>query len=71
MQKTTVLISKPPKFHDAHEMSPFERLDSVLIESFAKKYELDIEYIAANDTLNEMFGTENGFKKLLESIRGL
>lgn len=71
MHKTTVLISKPSKFHDAHEMSSFERLDLKLIKTFAKKYKIDIEYIEANETLNEMFGTEHGFKKLIKSIKGL
>lgn len=71
IDKITVLTSKPRQFHDAHKMSAFERLDSKLIETFAKKYKLDIEYIVANDTLNEMFGTENGSKNLLKSIQGL
>lgn len=71
MHKTTVLITKPTQFHDAHEMSAFERLDLKLIETFAKKYKLEIEYITANETLNEMFGTEHEFKKLIKSTQGL
>lgn len=71
MQKITVLTSKAPRFHYAHEMSAFERLDLKLIETFAKQYKLDMEYISANDTLKEMFGTEIGLKKLLDSTEDL
>lgn len=71
MHKTNVLISKPISFHSSHEMSPFERLDLKMIEMFAKKYKLEIEYITANETLNEIFGTEHGLRELIKSIRGL
>lgn len=72
MQKTTVLKSKAAQFHDdAHEMSAFQRLDSKLIETFAKQYKLNIEYVTANETLNGVFGTECGLKKLLNSTKSL
>lgn len=71
MHKTTVLISKTTSFHSSQQMSALERLDLKIIETFAKKYKLEIEYIIANETLNEIFGSENGFKSLMKSMRGL
>lgn len=70
-QKTTVLISKAPPSHTQSEMSPFERLDFQLIDSFAKKFNLDIEYIVTNETLNGIFVTKKRFEGFIKSIRGL
>lgn len=69
MQKTTVLISKTPPFQ--REMLAFERLNLKLIEAFAKKFQLEIDYIAANETFSELFNTENRFKEFIKSIQGL
>lgn len=70
-QKTTVLIPKAPPFHSQRDMSALERLDFKLIETFAKKFKLDIEYITTNETLNEIFGTERGYNEFIRSIQGL
>lgn len=46
-----------------------QRLDSQIVKNFAQHFKFDIEYITINETLNEVFSTENRFDGFLHSIQ--
>lgn len=44
-------------------------LDVKIINNFAKKYNLKINYVVTNENLNEAFNSENRVDNFLESIQ--
>lgn len=49
----------------------FERLDLKLIENFGKKFKVHFEYIVTNETLNEVFSSEERFSRFSQSAEFL
>lgn len=43
------------------------RLDMEIVENFGKKFNLKIEYMMTNVTLNEVFNTKDRFEKFSQS----
>lgn len=72
MEKITVLLSQIDPFasHKA-ENQALKRLDLKIMENFGKWSNLDIQYITTNESLNEVFSTENRFNQFASSIQFL
>lgn len=46
-------------------------LDVDIVENFAKKHELEIEYVMANQSLQEIFNTQDMIESFLQTIQDL
>lgn len=44
----------------------FMRLDMKIVENFGKKFNFQIEYITSNESLNEMFSSEDRIRNFFE-----
>lgn len=71
-QKITVMFSQTEPFiHYKKTDRALQRLDFKIMENFGKKFKFDIEYVLANETLNEAFSTEDHFERFAQSILDL
>lgn len=62
-QKINVMVSRTESFLDhSIEKRALERLEMKIIENFGMKFNLEIQYIVANQILNEAFSTEDRCK---------
>lgn len=66
-RKISVMLSKEWQIEDRKNHA-LQRLDFQIIENFAKQFKFEIEYITVNETLNDVFSTEDGFVEFLHSI---
>lgn len=66
-RKITVMLSK----NENRSIQPFERLERKIIDNFAKKLNLGVEYIMANEVLNVAFNSEDSFEQFHQSIENL
>lgn len=66
-QKITVMLSKNENGLTQH----IEELERKIIENFAKKLNLRVEYIMADEILNVAFNSEDTFEKFHQSIENL
>lgn len=60
--------SEPFAYFDAKKHS-LKGLDVEIIKHFAKKYELKINYVVTNETLNEVFNSKIRVDNFLELIQ--
>lgn len=71
-RKITVMVSQSEPFAVfKNEKQKFMGLDTTIIGNFGKKYHFQIEYIKANESLKEIFGSENRTEIFFESIKDL
>lgn len=63
ISEISVMVS-PSKPFAFYENGLFKGLDVNIVENFARKFKLKIQYILANESLNEIFLTEGD----LESV---
>lgn len=68
--KLTVMVSQAKPFA-FHENGVFKGLDVNIVENFAQKMKLSVNYILANESLNYVFGAEKRFNEFSQSIRNL
>lgn len=72
--KISVLISKYEPFvfftNETESQGP-KGLDISILNNFAKKFNLQIEYIQSNESLREAIVSEHKFKKMLENVMNL
>lgn len=68
VDKITVLLSQM-KLFAFRENHSLKGLDIEILRNFGKKYNLEIEYVVANETLNEAFSTEKHFEYFTRSMR--
>lgn len=69
-KKINVLISKTDSFvENSIGKRALERLELKIIENFGIKFKKEIEYIVANETLNEIFSREDRSETFHQSIR--
>lgn len=66
MVPITVMVSqsKPFAFYENHSL---KGLDVHIMENFANRFKLQIEYILTNETLNEVFSTNDRFEQFLQA----
>lgn len=71
-RKITVMVSQSEPFAVFNnEKQKFMGLDTKIVENFGRKYHFQIEYIKANVSLKEVFGSENRTDNFFESIKDL
>ena len=70
LNKLTVMVSQSKPFA-FHENGVLKGLDVNIVENFAKKLILKVNYILANESLNYVFSTEESFDKFAQSIHEL
>lgn len=72
MRRISVMISESEPFAShANRPQSFRGLDIKIMENFAKKLGLSIEYITTNECLNEVFSSKNHTDNLFRSIKHL
>lgn len=66
-KKINVMVSRnSPFFEFENENGALERK---IMDNFGEKIDSKINYVLANETLNEMFSSEDRFEKLSNSIK--
>lgn len=71
-RKITVMVSQSEPFAIFKNENPkFKGLDTTIVENFGRKYHFQIEYIKANESLKEVFSSENRTEIFFESIKDL
>lgn len=68
LNKVNVLVSQSKPFVIL-ENRPIKGLDIEILNMFGKKYNLEIEYIISNTSLNEAFCTDESFKHFTQSMK--
>ena len=68
LDKLTVMMSQANPFA-FHENGVFKGLEVKIVENFAKKFKLNVRYIHATESLNEMFVTEGRFVNATKAMR--
>ena len=68
LDKLTVMMSQANPFA-FHENGVFKGLEVKIVENFAKKLKLNVNYILANESLNEIFLTDGRFENVTEAMR--
>lgn len=72
LNKVTVMLSQTdPPIHRKIGNSALQRLEVNILENFAKKFKLKIEYIVTNETLNFVFNSKTRFKRFSKSAKYL
>lgn len=68
-KRITVMVSlaEPFAFFD-NKKQALDGLDVKIIENFGRKFDLKINYIVVNETLNEVFGSEDHFRSFMNSL---
>ena len=67
-RKITVLVSQSKPFA-FYENGAFKGLDVNIVENFAKKFNLNVEYTVPHESLNKMFLAEDHFANATKAMR--
>lgn len=62
-----MLSKREPFAHHNSENQALQSLDFNMMKNFGKMFNIPIEFVVANETLNEVFSTEDRFKAFAQS----
>lgn len=66
-REITVMVSQMKPFA-YYEENSFKGIEIDILENFGKRFKLNIKYLEANETLNEIFSNHNQTKHFLKSV---